>query len=83
MTAQTTSRSKETHYIDVFLFAGQSVFAHHMHYCTEKESGLLYQRGINKYKSYKVPVMINLREINHTLVRSELLNYVKPKTGKR
>jgi hypothetical protein len=77
----TTFRSEEeTHYLNVFFFAGSTVSEQKTFWLKEKEALTMFQRGVNKYNSYKIPILLNLRDKDHNLVKSELLNY-KEKEG--
>jgi hypothetical protein len=70
-----TCLSERTHYLDVFFFKGSDVVNHQMHHYQEKEAAQMYQRGINKYKGQTERILICLRDNEHQLLKSELLNY--------
>jgi hypothetical protein len=70
-----TFLSDNTHYLDVFFFEKQSVQSHTMHQYPEKEAGQMFQRAVNKYKVTNVRILIALRDQDHQLIKSELLNY--------
>lgn len=72
----TTSPSDDTtHYLDVFFFKGSTVIKHQMHDYDEMTALQMFQRGVNKYKETEERILICLRDREHQLIKSELLNY--------
>jgi len=63
------------HYVEVvYLKNGQPNGLKFAHY-PEEEAERMYQRTINKFKQENRSALINLREENHMLLKSEKINF--------
>lgn len=70
------SHFRTLHYVEVtYLEKGMPSSGKHVHY-DEKEAAEMYMRTINKFKVEKKNALIQLRDENHQLLKSELLKIV-------